>query len=101
MHGDKAMHENNGFNVVGADIDLEIAPQTTTSFQLLLSGSEYWNLHAGGPGSANFEAAWNYATGKGVLVGIVDQGVNYTHLDLAGHYATDLDFDPRDDASSV
>ena len=50
--------------------------------------------------SANFEGAWAYATGKGVLVGIIDEGVNYTHLDLAGSYATDLDYDPRDDASA-
>ena len=66
----------------------------------LLSGAEYWNLHSGGEASANFEGAWAFATGKGVLVGIVDEGVNYTHLDLAGHYATDLDYDPRDDASA-
>ena len=35
-----------------------------------------------------------------MLVGIIDEGVNYTHLDLAGSYATDLDYDPRDDASA-
>ena len=55
----------------------------------------------GGLASANFEGAWAYATGKDVLVGLIDQGVNYTHLDLSGNYATGLDYDPRDDLSSL
>src|SRR5262245_21713397 len=95
------MNENNDLNVVGAGNDLTIAPETTTSgFQALLTNGEYWNLVEGGSGSANFAGAWNSATGKGVLIGIIDQGVNYTHLDLAGHYAQDLDFDPRDASGS-
>jgi Ca2+-binding RTX toxin-like protein/subtilisin family serine protease len=95
------MSENSDLNVVGAGNDLGIASQTTTSeFQALLTNGQYWYLVEGGPGSANFEGAWNYATGKGVLVGIIDQGVNYTHLDLAGHYAQGLDFDPRDASGS-
>ena len=74
--------------------------RSASAVSSLLRGAEYWNLHSGGEASANFEGAWAFATGKGVLVGIVDEGVNYTHLDLAGHYATDLDYDPRDDASA-
>ena len=66
----------------------------------MLKGAEYWSLHSGGFASANFEGAWAYATGKGVLVGLVDQGVNYTHLDLSNNYATELDYDPRDDVSA-
>ena len=80
---------------------LAIAPTAfSTAVSTLLHGADYWNLHSGGIASANFEGAWAYATGKGVLVGIVDEGVNYTHLDLAGNYATDLDYDPRDDSSA-
>ena len=73
----------------------------TTDVSSLLHGAEYWNLHVGGFASANFEGAWAYATGKGVLVGMIDEGVNYTHLDLANNYATDLDYDPRDDISAL
>lgn len=74
-----------------------IAPQSFTAVvDPLLSGAEYWSLQVGGLGSANFEAAWAYATGSRVTVGIVDEGVNHTHLDLTDNYATALDFDPRD-----
>ena len=79
---------------------LVIAPTAFTSaVSSLLHSAEYWNLHAG-EFSPNFEGAWAFATGKGVLVGIIDEGVNYTHLDLSGSYATDLDYDPRDDGSA-
>src|SRR3954463_16227187 len=81
---------------------LQIAPMAfTTLVGSLLEGAEYWNLHVGGLASANFEGAWAYATGKNVLVGLVDEGVNYTHLDLSGSYATVLDYDPRDDLSAI
>jgi Ca2+-binding RTX toxin-like protein/subtilisin family serine protease len=93
------MNNNNNTNV-GNDVRIEIAPQSQAiGAHALVDEPQYWNLQSGAAGSANFEAAWKYATGKGVLVGIIDEGVNYTHLDLADHYATDLDFDPRDTGS--
>ena len=92
--------ENNIEPNEGGDA-LAIAPMAFTStVSSLLSSAEYWNLHAGGVASANFEGAWIFATGKGVLVGIVDEGVNYTHVDLANSYSTDLDYDPRDGNSA-
>lgn len=66
----------------------------------LIQGPGFWSLQTGGAGSANFQAAWAYASGKGVVIGIVDEGVNYRHLDLAGSYSTGLDFDPRDASGS-
>ncbi|MCB9993621.1 MAG: S8 family serine peptidase [Hyphomicrobiaceae bacterium] len=47
-------------------------------------------------GSARFQSAWDYATGAGITVGLVDEGVNYTHLDLVDSYNSDIDFDPQD-----
>ena len=95
------MSEKSNDTAVG-HAGLEIAPMAfTTLVGSLLEGAEYWNLHVGGLASANFEGAWVYATGKNVLVGLVDEGVNYTHLDLSGSYATGLDYDPRDDLSSL
>jgi subtilisin-like proprotein convertase family protein len=83
------------------DDDLQIAPQAfTTQVDSSLVDAQYWSLQVGGFGSANFEAAWNYATGNGVTVGLVDEGVNYGHLDLIDNYATHIDYDPRDAAGS-
>jgi len=96
MNENKNIIDDDGQSAVG--IAAQSLPATVNS---LLDGAGFWSLRAGGIGSANFEAAWEYATGQGVLVGIVDEGVNYTHLDLVGNYATDLDFDPRDNISEI
>jgi Ca2+-binding RTX toxin-like protein/subtilisin family serine protease len=67
-----------------------------------VGGSVYWNLNTTTFGSAGFQAAWGYSTGAGVTIGIVDEGVNYAHLDLAANYDQSLDFDPLDlDASDA
>ncbi len=64
-----------------------------------IKASQYWNLTGTSFGAAGFGAAWGYATGHGIVISVVDEGVNYTHLDLSGNYDQSLDFDPRDDAS--
>ncbi|MGJ3246044.1 MAG: S8 family peptidase [Elainellaceae cyanobacterium] len=52
----------------------------------------------GTPGAdANLEAAWDIALGTGVVIGIVDDGFQYTHPDLVGQYRPDLSFDFNDD----
>lgn len=62
----------------------------------LLSRDEYWNLSTTSYGSAGFRSAWSLATGAGVTIGLVDEGVNYTHLDLVANYDCSIDFDPQD-----
>ena len=44
----------------------------------------------------NVTGVWDEYTGIGVLVGIVDTGIDYNHPDLAANYRTDLDYDARD-----
>jgi Ca2+-binding RTX toxin-like protein len=91
------MKNNKYYQEEAGDTGFKIAPQSfTTVVDPLLDGAEYWSLQVGGLGSANFQAAWDYSTGNNVTIGIVDEGVNYTHLDLEDNYATDIDFDPRD-----
>ncbi len=41
----------------------------------------------------NTAPAWDSSTGSGVTIGIVDDGVQYTHPDLAAHTRTDIDID--------
>lgn len=62
---------------------------------------KFWHLASQSAGAARFTEAWKYSTGAGVIVGIVDQGVNYLHADLASAYDTSLDFDPRDPLDSM
>jgi Ca2+-binding RTX toxin-like protein len=64
-------------------------------------GVDFWWLRSGVSGSANFEAAWNFATGQGVTIGLVDDGVNHTHQDIIANYDTDLDYDPLDGSGTV
>ncbi|MCB1517484.1 MAG: S8 family serine peptidase [Hyphomicrobiaceae bacterium] len=61
-----------------------------------LNGAQFWSLQVGGMGSARFQSAWDYATGAGITIGLVDEGVNYTHLDLVDSYNSDIDYDPQD-----
>jgi subtilisin family serine protease len=80
---------------------LEIAPQTLVALSKpQVDGSEYWNLNATTFGSAGFKAAWGLATGAGVTIGIVDEGVNYTHLDLSDSFDRNIDYDPLDSGDS-
>ncbi len=49
---------------------------------------------------ANIEAAWDIALGDGVVIGIVDDGLQHTHQDLTNQYRADLSYDFVDDDSN-
>ena len=61
-----------------------------------------WHLintgQTGGTAGADINVAsvWDDYTGDGVLIGIIDDGVEHTHADLSANYDTSLDFDARD-----
>jgi subtilisin-like proprotein convertase family protein len=68
--------------------------------------NQQWHLRnrAIEAGSANVEPAWAITRGAGVVIGIVDDGVQSTHPDLAANYVASLSYDFRDhdvDASPV
>jgi Ca2+-binding RTX toxin-like protein len=58
----------------------------------------YWHLKATTAvlGGANVASVWDDYRGAGVIVGVIDDGVEYTHPDLAANYALELDYDARD-----
>ncbi|WP_269780316.1 S8 family serine peptidase [Methylobacterium sp. Leaf118] len=68
-----------------------------------LSAPKMWHLSAEVAGGARFAEAWRYSVGAGVVVSVVDEGVNYHHADLAWAYDDTIDYDPRDavDASDA
>ncbi|MFO0997375.1 MAG: S8 family serine peptidase [Alphaproteobacteria bacterium] len=57
--------------------------------------------HLKGTYGINVSAVWNDYSGHGIKVGLVDDGVNYLHRDLAPNYRTDLDYDARDKDSDA
>ncbi|MCP5229071.1 S8 family serine peptidase [Accumulibacter sp.] len=71
------------------------APQTAYNDP---SVSAYWHLQAtiSVAGGANVVNVWDDYRGAGVVVGVIDDGVDYTHPDLAANYAFALDYDARD-----
>jgi subtilisin-like proprotein convertase family protein len=54
-----------------------------------------WNLKARSsePGGANVRAAWPSTTGTGIVIGIVDDGVQYAHPDLSPNYLAAASYD--------
>lgn len=70
-------------------------PQATYNDPAL---SGYWHLwgRTGGTRGANAVKVWDDYRGTGVIVGVIDDGVDYNHPELAGNYAATLDYDGRD-----
>lgn len=54
-----------------------------------LAGSQ-WHLDA-----IDVKRAWDGYAGRGIKIGVVDDGFERTHGDLVGNYRTDLDYDAR------
>lgn len=56
---------------------------------------QQWHLKARGeePAGTNVRAVWPTTKGAGIVVGIVDDGLQHTHPDLAPNYMSDLSWD--------
>lgn len=56
---------------------------------------QQWHLKARGeePAGTNVRAVWPTTKGAGIVVGIVDDGLQHTHPDLAPNYMGDLSWD--------
>ena len=65
-----------------------------------LAAPDLWHLSANYAGSSDFINAWSQENAPGVVIGVVDEGVNYRHVDLQAAYNTTLDYDPRDGGES-
>ena len=64
-------------------------------------GSQWYLLNTGQTGGTpgidiNITEVWNDYTGTGVVIGIIDDGVQHSHPDLNANYDTTLDHDARD-----
>ena len=65
------------------------SPTATASDPML---GQQWHL-ANTAAGADVAPVWRDYTGRGVRVGVIDDGLEYTHADLAARYRTDLDYD--------
>lgn len=94
-------------NIAGSQQDLvnddyDVAAMTySTSHTDQLGLSKFWHLSGSTAGGGDFVDAWRYSQGEGVLVGIVDEGVNNTHADLGWAFDADAAYDPRDAAGAT
>ncbi len=77
--------------VASAEIDERVTAQLTPNDPDF--APRQWNLRsvASGAGAANFTAAWNLATGAGVIVAILDGGFR-PHADLFANILAGYDF---------
>jgi subtilisin-like proprotein convertase family protein len=95
--------ETNSSSVNKQNSDLEAAAYTGSPDDPLFA--DQWHLQntgqtGGTPGAdANVIPAWEKATGEGVTIAIVDDGLQSDHPDLAGKYQADLSYDFVDDDS--
>jgi subtilisin family serine protease len=72
-------------------------PDFQFQWHLLNSGQS-----GGTPGiDINISEVWNDYTGTGVVIGIIDDGVQHSHPDLSANYDTNLDHDARDGDSDA
>lgn len=74
-----------------ASADLPTDPALSSQWHLRNTGQT-----GGTPGiDLNLASVWNDYTGSGIRVGVIDDGFDYSHTDLAKNYDTTTDYDFR------
>ncbi len=75
---------NDGISAIraGQSADPELLPAPAAPLNTLEDTEIPWGIKR-----VNAAGAWKTNTGKGVKVAIIDTGMDYTHPDLAAHYA--------------
>ncbi|MCA9049197.1 MAG: S8 family serine peptidase, partial [Planctomycetaceae bacterium] len=88
-----------GFEYLHPNIQYTAVPEAIPNDPLF---ANQWHLVNNGQNGgvvgidANVQAAWDIATGQGVTIGIVDDGLETTHEDLGPNVNTTIDFDWND-----
>ncbi|MEG3874222.1 S8 family serine peptidase [Microcoleus sp. Z1_B5] len=59
----------------------------------LVKDGTQWHLQTSVKPNATVKEAWELAQGEGVVIGIVDDGFEHTHAELADNYRADLSWD--------
>ena len=68
--------------------DAPLLPPTDPSY------AQQWNLHGNPQASINVEPAWALnTTGEGILISVVDDGLDYHNRDIEAHYVPEASYD--------
>ena len=90
------LHSAEGIDYFYPLVPIELVPMAVPNDTLF---SDQWHLQntgqtGGTPGmDANVVPAWDFVTGAGVIISIVDTGTEIDHPDLVGHIRADLCWD--------
>ena len=80
------------YPLVSREVERMMVPNDTLfddQWHLLNTGQ-----NGGIPGEdANVVAAWDLVTGEGVVLGVIDDGLQYDHPDLVDNYRADISYD--------
>lgn len=82
-----------GFAKTGSDFSSDGAGAQAAVITSDQYFGQQWHLNT--KYGINVQSVWNEYNGYNIRIGIVDDGVQYTHKDLNNNYRTDLDYDAR------